>query len=284
MGAIGEQIGPGPFWTIQNIEARWNHGAAIRLQTTSHLVGSLIHDNGQLGVSGGGLLVLVENNEIYNNGRGGVDWHWEGGGTKFYQTDKLVVRGNKSHDNLGPGFWTDGDNIHALYENNIVTQNEGPGIFHEISMQVTICNNTIKDNGTFVDPGWIWDAGIQIATSSDAVIYGNTIEVNSLKYAHGISYLQQNRGSGIYGVYRAANNYAYNNDVKINGPNARGAAGVVQDYSGTGDIYRSNNRFDFNTYHIPDLRVTYFVWADSWMNWAQWRASGQDPNGTAGQQ
>jgi hypothetical protein len=210
-----------------------------------------------------------------------VDWHWEGGGTKFFQTDKLVVRNNNSHHNLGPGFWTDGDNIGALYENNLVTQNEGPGIFHEISLQVTICHNTIKDNGTFVDPGWIWDAGIQIATSSDALIYGNTIEVNSLKYAHGISYLQQNRGSGLYGLYRAANNYAYNNVVTINGPNPRGAAGVVQDYAGNGDVYRSNNRFDFNTYYVPDPNVTHWVWAESWMNWAGWRANGQDPNGVA---
>src|SRR5262249_353930 len=29
MGAIGDQYGPGQSWTVQNIEARWNHGTAI---------------------------------------------------------------------------------------------------------------------------------------------------------------------------------------------------------------------------------------------------------------
>jgi hypothetical protein len=163
----------------------------------------------------------------------------------------------------------------------MVTDNDGPGIFHEIGYQVTIRNNTVKNNGSLVDPGWLWDAGIQISTSSDAEIYGNTIEVDSSKYAHGIAYLQQNRGSGPYGAHRTANNNAHDNIITVDGPNARGAAGVVQDFSGNGDVYTSNNQFNFNTYYVPSLSTTHWVWASAWINWAAWRGYGLDPNGAA---
>src|SRR5262249_29968583 len=150
----------------------------------------------------GGNNILVTNNEIYNNGRGGVDPGWDAGGAKFVATLGLTFRGNNSHNNTRAGGWTDGDNNQTIYENNLLTQNDGPRIFHQISHHVTIRNNTIKDNGSLTDTGWLWTAGIQISTSDNAEIYGNLIEVNSMKYTHGIAFIQQNRGSGPLGPYR----------------------------------------------------------------------------------
>ena len=90
----------------------------------SKIIGNYVHDNGQMGLGGSGNNILVQGNEIAKNGYwSGIDVLWEGGGFKFADTDNLVVRGNYSHDNNGTGMWTDIDNIHTLYEDNVVVHN-----------------------------------------------------------------------------------------------------------------------------------------------------------------
>ena len=82
-----------------------------------------------MGLGGSGDNILVQGNEIAKNGYwSGIDVLWEGGGFKYADTDNLVVRGNYSHDNHGPGMWTDINNIHTLYEDNLVVHNTHIGI------------------------------------------------------------------------------------------------------------------------------------------------------------
>ena len=57
------------------------------------------------------------------------------------------MRDNHVHHNEGPGLWTDIDNIHTLYEGNLVEHNANVGIFHEISYDAVIRNNIVRDNG-----------------------------------------------------------------------------------------------------------------------------------------
>ena len=116
----------GQGWTIQDNEVRLNYAVGITGRDGSKLIGNYVHDNGQMGLGGSGNNILVQGNEIAKNGYwSGIDVNWEGGGFKFANTDNLVVRGNYSHDNNGSGMWTDIDNIHTLYEDNVVVHNTG---------------------------------------------------------------------------------------------------------------------------------------------------------------
>ncbi len=120
---------------------RNNHGPGITFNSNWIVRNNYIHKNGQLGIGGSGENILVEANEISENNQAGFDTGWEAGGSKFAYTTNLTVRNNYVHDNLGPGLWTDIDNINTIYEENIVTYNNNAGIKHEISFDVIIRNN-----------------------------------------------------------------------------------------------------------------------------------------------
>jgi len=98
--AIDNEGGGG--WAIEDNEVRYNHGIGIR-GDSSTVRGNAVHHNGQLGMSGHGDGSLVEGNEIAWNNTAGYQCLWECGGTKWAETRGLVVRGNWSHDNHGPG-------------------------------------------------------------------------------------------------------------------------------------------------------------------------------------
>ena len=116
-------------WTIQDNEVRLNYAVGITAHDGSQIIGNYVHDNGQMGLGGDGNNILVQGNELATNGFwSGIDPYWEAGGLKFAETDNLVVRGNYSHDNNGSGMWTDINNIHTLYEDNVVVHNTINGI------------------------------------------------------------------------------------------------------------------------------------------------------------
>ena len=117
-------------WTIKDNEVRLNYGVGIEVHVgdNSKIVGNFVHDNGEMGLGGVGKNILVEGNEIARNGFwSGLNPGLGGGRLNSATTDGLIVRGNYSHDNNGPGMWTDINNIHTLYENNVVVNNAGPG-------------------------------------------------------------------------------------------------------------------------------------------------------------
>ncbi len=116
--------------------------------------GNAIHHNGQLGMGGHGTGGLIEGNEIAYNLTMGYAAMWEGGGAKWAVTTGLTIRGNWSHDNAGPGLWTDINNIDTLYEDNRVEDSEFAGIFHEISYAAIIRNNVIRNNGSYCQKLW----------------------------------------------------------------------------------------------------------------------------------
>ena len=126
----------GSGWTITNNEIRLNHGCGVWSGSDSLVSNNFIHHNGQLGLCGQGKDILIEGNEIAFNNTAGFDSRWEAGGAKWVNTESLVVRNNYSHDNLGPGLWTDSNNIRTTYEGNVVEDNADEGIFHEISSRL----------------------------------------------------------------------------------------------------------------------------------------------------
>src|SRR4029453_5801703 len=130
---------------------------------------SLLHNShiwgqGQLGLSGSSAVdARVEDNEVDGNNAAGYDSEWEAGGSKWAFTRNLLVSGNYVHGNHGPGLWTDGDNFYATYENNQIEGNDGPGIFHEISYDAVIRNNSLRRNAlAFAGRSIWWGADIML--------------------------------------------------------------------------------------------------------------------------
>jgi parallel beta-helix repeat protein len=280
-GAIQAAVpGDGPLgsgWLIEDTQVRLNHGAGIRMGHNTTIRGVSIHHNGQLGISGsGGSGGIVEDTEIAFNNIAGFDWGWEAGGAKFTETTGLVVRNCTVHNNDGPGLWTDIANYNTLYEGNVVTDNYAPGIFHEISYDAVIRNNTVTGNG-FGSDAWLWGSGILIAASSDVEVYGNTVTGN----ADGIGGIQQDREEGPEGPHLLSNLHVHDNTISVE----KGHIGIAEDFGDDGVFSERGNRFESNTY--LDISGRRYFWDGRKLDRSGWVDEGQDLNGqwreTAGQ-
>ena len=205
------------------------------------------------------------------------------------RSDGLVVRDNHVHHNEGPGLWTDIDNIHTLYEGNLVEHNANNGIFHEISYDAVIRNNIVRDNGLEVGLdgyAYAYGAGILVSTSSNVTVYGNVVEGNW----NGIVGVHGDRGTGAHGVRELRNLHVHDNTVGMQfhadgvGPNGeRGVAGMTGVVQNAGidfvfdDAY--GNRFDDNLYVLTDASATHFAWRNVGADFATWQRFAQDRNG-----
>lgn len=256
-------------WVITNNEVRRNHGHGITVGSGGQVRRNYVHNNGQLGIFGSGDDILVEGNEIYHNNTAHFSPLWEAGGTKFTFTRNLVVRGNISHFNGGPGLWADMDNIDTLFENNIAQDNDWAGIMHEISYRAIIRNNTVRRNG-FGYPDWMAGAGILVAGSRDVEVHGNFLDGN----ADGIGGMQQDRGWGAYGAHEVWNLWVHDNIIA----NTSGWTGLVQDVGDTDPFTSRNNRFERNAYTIGG-NPTPFHWMNLELDQAGWASFGHDADG-----
>lgn len=259
-------------WIVEDNVVRLNHGVGIMIGNRMQVLANKIVSNGQLGLGGIGDDVLVEGNELAYNNYAGVSTGWEAGATKFVKTRNLIVRRNHVHNNYGKALWTDIDNIYTLYEENVVEDNGHQGIFHEISYDAIIRNNTIRRNGFERADSWVRAAGIFIANSPNVEIYGNILEDNY----HGITGVQQPRGEGRHGPYLLRNLWVHDNEVRM----SRGLNGVARD-DGDEDVFSAtgNNRFDRNTYIVSDTDKSWFAWDNGGRSWDSWRAYNHDVNG-----
>jgi parallel beta-helix repeat protein len=260
--------GQGPGWVVEHNEVHHNAGVGIMAMYDSPVIrNNHIHHNNQLGFGATRTTNgLIEGNEVHhNNYNAQYEWGWEAGGSKFSHNNGLVVRNNYVHNNHGPGLWTDGSNINTLYEGNTVIDNFAAGIFHEISYDAIIRNNTVRGNG-WGDPQWLWGGGITVSSSLNVEIYGNHVEGNF----NGITAVQQNRGSGDFGDFKVQNIYVHDNLV-VNS----GGSGIATD-TGDGSIWSSNNRFRGNDY----VGGTQWHWNGHTHDWGSWQAAGQDQDGS----
>ena len=174
-GAIGGNTS-GSAWEVTSVESCLNHGAGIYLGPNSQILNSYIHHNGQIGIKLSGANVKAVNNEVSWNNQSGFYQEWEAGGSKFWSTTNLVVQGNYVHDNIGKGLWTDTNNVGTVYDANVVMNNAGVGIQHEVSYSSIIRNNIVKGNSA-VAVAWLGNAQIRLMNSSNGNVYSNTIEV-----------------------------------------------------------------------------------------------------------
>jgi parallel beta-helix repeat protein len=263
----------GPDWRIRRNDIRLNHGHGL-YALGGQVLGNRIHHNGQLGLGGGGDDQLVADNEIDHNNTAGFSALWEAGGTKWAETRRLVVRGNRSHHNQGPGLWTDINNIGTLYEGNTVHANASHGIFHEISYDAVIRNNRVTDNGRpDPQPGW-GGAGIRIAASPNVEVYGNVLAGN----ANAIILLQQERTDwpSAHGPHELHDVDVHDNNITM----SRNLTGMVND-TGDDSYYQRNNRFRHNTYRLTPPDGRFFAWRDDEWDRNAWSGRfGQDTTGS----
>ncbi|KQT88364.1 hypothetical protein ASG48_02775 [Aurantimonas sp. Leaf443] len=265
----------GENWTVKNNEVRDNFGVGITVQAGSQVVGNYVHGNGEMGIGGEGANILVERNEIASNGEwAGIDPYWEGGGTKFALTTNLVVRDNYTHDNHGFGLWTDIDNIGTLYEGNLVVNNEGGGISHEISYDAEIRDNTLIGNGA-KSQGWLWGGQIQIQNSQNVNVHDNLVDHSG--GLNGIALIQQDRGSGAYGPYTTTSNTVHDNVLVSR--SGEGASGGAADFNEAG-MLNGGNVFANNEYHMAD--GNHWWWGDfpGGDDWAAYQAATNQDNGS----
>jgi parallel beta-helix repeat protein len=262
----------GHDWVVADNVVRLNHGVGIRTMRVKRATirSNRITHQGQLGIGGHGTDLLVEGNEIAYNNQAGFNPGWEAGGSKWVTTSRLVVRGNHVHHNHGPGLWTDGSNIHSLYEDNLVENNDREGIFHEISYDAVVRRNTVRGNG-FVDARWAYGAGILIAGSPNVTVHHNTVAGN----ARGIVGIQQDRGAGDHGPYELTNLHVHDNTVTM----TTGWSGVMQDVGDSSYFTRRNNRFQGNRYALPDLDARLFAWDNRSLTSHEWTQTGNDATG-----
>ena len=268
-------LGGASGWRIEGNEIRYNNGSAVRSGGTGwHIVGNYLHHNEVYGLTGTGLSGLViEDNEIafnnYQKTSGG-----DAGGSKWFYTQDLVVRNNYSHDNGGPGLWTDGHNQGVLYEGNRVVNNAGSGIKHEASCDAVIRNNTVEGNG-FSTGEWM-AGGIRVSLSPNVEVHHNVVTNNR----NGITAAYSHRSyantwcPGPDGQHQLKNLWVHDNTITM----ATGQTGVVASAAADKVFGAWNNRFDRNTYTISNT-ATPFSWQGD-KTITEWKATGQDLNST----
>jgi hypothetical protein len=249
-------------WVVRNSDIRLNHGVGIWVGHGMKVLDNKVHDNGQMGIAGTGSDVVIEGNEIAFNNYAGYHYGWEAGGTKFVFTKNLVVRNNFAHDNLGPGLWTDIENIGTLYENNRTRNNKGAGIQHEVSYQALIRSNIIQDDGFTGDvrrmSPW-YGAGIVIAGSSDVEVYGNTV-TNCMNGIVGRYPRREFSRSGT--PYKLRNLFVHDNNITQQ--NGGVAAGIVREGTLDDEVFTSwNNRFRNNHFVLADQSAKAFAWRNA---------------------
>ena len=143
--------------------------------------------------------------------------------------------------------WTDINNIHTLYEDNVVVHNTINGISHEISYDAIIRNNTLFGNGYGDTRGWGWGSEINIQNSQNVEVYGNRVEMTG--GGNGIVMIQQNRGSGTFGTYTTTGNQIHDNIIVDH--DGHGYIGGFADYNQSG-MLNGGNTWSNNQYFMSD--------------------------------
>jgi Right handed beta helix region len=152
-GVVNHDSGDG--WFVHHNTIQRDAGAGVFLADGSRVVKNCLRDNGEYGFSSfefdGVENIVLRGNEIARNNT--ADWEARSpgcgcsGGGKFWDTRNARVVGNYVHHNHGPGLWADTDDVGFLFQRNYISDNDGEGIFYEISYNASIRRNTFTRNG-----------------------------------------------------------------------------------------------------------------------------------------
>ena len=151
---------------------------------------------------------------------------------------------------------------------NVVENNGAVGIFHEISWNAVIRNNTLRNNNAF-ERGkgkscW-WGAQIALNNSQGVAIYGNLVEAVG---SNAICVASTPRAERVEFPQFLANVNVTNNVIKMRG---EVNVGLV------GDRVPPNVTFSGNTYYVDSTAGDNWTYMSS-MRYPQWQAAGHDVN------
>jgi parallel beta-helix repeat protein len=230
--------------TLVNMNVHDNPGAFAGIDLTGGgtktnvtISGGRVTGSGSLGIGGGGVDGLtIHGVEIDHNGAS-ANCGFEGGGFKGGATHHLHFFSNYVHDNGCSGVWLDINSANNEIDHNRVDNNSQGGIFYEISQDASIHDNEVSGNGHGSGCGWLWNAGIGIASSFNIQVYGNTVSGN----CNGIAGTQQNRTDSAPPAHLLANISVHDNRIS-----SSGKTGAVADNGAdltTRNIVFANNSF-----------------------------------------
>ncbi len=186
----GGLITTGPVgWTIEDCQISYGDFGGLGVLGEDHIIRRCqITDNGCVGIdmNGSGPAngyrwtaerkpqnILIENVIVTGNNYRRFYNMWHAGGMKLTPSIRAItIRGCTVAKNFGSGIWFDGGLGANVVEDNLVADNNGSGIFYEISgptmgdkVGVTIRNNRVINHPI---------QAIYISASSGAVIENNT--------------------------------------------------------------------------------------------------------------
>jgi hypothetical protein len=272
---------------VDGSEFTENFNAGLAIQgSNARVSGVHTHHNGRYGLvvtasclgCPGPVGVVIEDSEIAFNNTRGLPTNDDAGGTKFSGgTDGMIVRGNTVHDNYGAGLWWDGYNKNAQVYDNVISGNRNWGIFWELSYGgAKIHHNTLTGNGASADHSWFNAVQLLVSASDGGTggieIYENTI----VGTAHPLG-LINHAGHPI----RTRQVYVHHNTLTLGSADAKVGAAA---FDGLTELFAAsaNNRFEHNTYRVPDPGAAYWAWNGQILTWSQWQAAGNDVNGVLG--
>jgi hypothetical protein len=194
-------------WTVDHVEVMGCHGYGIRMANGWILRSSYVHDNGQIGVGGGGniLNTIMDGNELSFNNYAHFNCGNECGNHKFGQALYSTAIYNNSHDGVSNpasgagtfGYWYDVDGAAIDFAYNVSHDNGGGGASFEEECYLNIHDNVMWGDGGYGTTSGEWNAEIQAAESHHVVIRHNDLTPAPIAGATGPLGAYTSAGMGI---------------------------------------------------------------------------------------
>lgn len=140
-----------------------------------------VRDNGHIGGSAEGSGFLNERTVWEGNSWKPIPREWEAGGVKIAQDGPGEFRDCTFMRNGGPGLWFDLDVHDVVVRSSRFIENEGSGVFIEISRDITVRDSLMAGNATGVvgrKPGGWGNGGVSIAESLRVRVNRNVVRDN----------------------------------------------------------------------------------------------------------
>ena len=173
---------------VEDCLVEWTNGCGAGLGGERNIARRLVSRfNGQMGMGGHGADNLMEECRLVGNNVKGYSKMWEAGGIKVSLSRRFRIARCIAEKNDGCGFWFDIDNRDEIVEGCYSAENNGAGIFIEISETATVRNNLCVRNGLKEERGAWNSVGISLGESMSCVVEHNVCVGNR----SGISIRQQ---------------------------------------------------------------------------------------------
>jgi parallel beta-helix repeat protein len=237
----------GRAWVVSGCSFTYGDFAGLHICGEGHkIVNNVVNHNGCVGIGINGSdeahhwksysprppqNILLEGNETSFNNYRRFSRSWHGGGIKAVPSCNAVeISRHQALSNYGPGIWFDGWCRNISINRCIVKNNDGSGIFYEISDKATISNNLVVGNS---------QQGIYVSASDEVDVINNTIDKNWA-------------GLVMHGMPRADHPSLRNNRIRNNIMSESTMADLVM-Y--TNPATTAGNSSDYNLYYRPDQTV-----------------------------